>query len=273
MLIDIHTHTPAPTEVMPTPSPADHLQAMSVVDRFVVFPFATRWTPEGVADGYNASGANPNDQVHQFISTCPDRAIGFCTVDPRHPSALDEIDRCVGDLGLKGIKMGPIYQHFSPLDEQPQAVYAKAQELGLPILLHEGTSYTPDCRLIHADVIQWDEVAYRFPELRIVLAHMAHPWQVDCIAVIRKRPHVYADISALHVRPWSAYNCMRLATEWGVLDKLIFGSDYPIFTPAQTMAGLRATNDILEGTALPRVPEEEIEAIIHRDSLQLLGLT
>lgn len=273
MIIDIHTHTPAPTEVMPTPGPEGYMGAMGAVDRAVAFPFATRWTADGVPQGYNAGGANPNDQVRDFVSTCPDKVIGFFAVDPRHPSALDEIDRCVSDLGLAGIKLGPIYQHFHPLDEQPQAVYERAQALGLPIMLHQGTSYTPDSRLRYASVLDWDEVAYRFPELRLILAHMAHPWQVDCIAVIRKRPLVYADISALQVRPWSLYNCMRLATEWGVLDKLLLGSDYPIFTPTETMAGLRAVNDILEGTALPRVPEEAIEAIIHRDSLELLGLT
>jgi hypothetical protein len=43
-------------------------------------------------------------------------------------------------------------------------------------------------------------------------------------------------------------------------------------TPQETIEGTRRVNDILEGTKLPRVPEDEIEAIIHRDSLTLLGL-
>ena len=52
-----------------------------------------------------------------------------------------------------------------------------------------------------------------------------NPWQIDCIAVIRKHPNVWADISAIHYRPWSYYNCLRLATEWSVMHKLLFGSD------------------------------------------------
>jgi hypothetical protein len=57
-----------------------------------------------------------------------------------------------------------------------------------------------------------------------------------------------------------------------VLHKLLLGSDYPIATPAETIAGTLRVNAILEGTQLPRVPEEELDKIIHRDSLTLLGL-
>ena len=66
---------------------------------------------------------------------------------------------------------------------------------------------------------------------------------------------------------------MIKATEWNVLDKLLFASDYPITTPAETLHALRTVNAIVEGTALPRVPADKIEQIIHRDSLTLLGLS
>ena len=117
-----------------------------------------------------------------------------------------------------------------------------------------------------------DEIATRFPELRIVMAHLGHPWQRETIVTIRKHPHVYADVSATFYRPWSFYDGMRLATEWGALDKLLFGSDFPIATPAETIAGLRRVNDPIAGTALPPVPLDAIEALIHRDPLPLLGL-
>jgi hypothetical protein len=117
-----------------------------------------------------------------------------------------------------------------------------------------------------------DEIAIRFPELRVVMAHLGHPWQVDTIAVIRKHPNVYADVSAGFYRPWSFYNALRLATEWGVLQKLLFGTDYPVATAAETIAGLRAVNNFTAGTQLPHVPLDATEAIIRRDALALLGL-
>ena len=122
--------------------------------------------------------------------------------------------------------------------------------------------------------IRWsmDEIAIAFPELRIVMAHLGHPWQADTMTVIRKHPHVYADVSAGFYRPWSFYSAMRLMTEWGVLDKLLFGSDFPVATPSETIDGLRAVNDIPARSGLPRMPEDAIEAIIERDALACLGL-
>jgi hypothetical protein len=83
---------------------------------------------------------------------------------------------------------------------------------------------------------------------------------------------LFADVSALIFRPWSLYESLRLAVEWGVTDKLLFGSDFPLATTAETIDGLRGVNDILVGTSLPRVPEQAIEDIIHADSLAALGI-
>jgi hypothetical protein len=51
------------------------------------------------------------------------------------------------------------------------------------------------------------------------------------------------------------------------------GSDYPFTTVRASIDGPRSLNAMLEGTALPRLDEQAIESLIHRDSLRLLGLT
>ena len=186
--------------------------------------------------------------------------------------ALDELERARTDLGLKGIKLGPNYQVFDPLGDAALRVYELAQRHGLPILFHQGASPVQDAPLRYAHPLLMDEIAIRFPELRVVMAHLGHPWQRETIVTIRKHPHVYADVSALFYRPWSFYEGLRLATEWGALDKLLFGSDFPIATPAETAAGLRRVNDPIEGTKLPPVPLDKIEELIERDPLPLLGL-
>lgn len=58
----------------------------------------------------------------------------------------------------------------------------------------------------------------------------------------------------------------------GCAHKLLLGSDFPVATTAEAIAGLRAVNDLVRGTALPRVPAETVEAIIHADALGALGL-
>ena len=115
-------------------------------------------------------------------------------------------------------------------------------------------------------------MALNFPRLRIILAHLGHPYEGECLVTIRKHEHVYADISALHYRPWQFYNALMLAQEYGVWHKLLFGTDFPFTTVRSTIDGLRSLNGMLEGSRLPRLDEAQIEAMIHRDSLGLLGL-
>lgn len=85
----------------------------------------------------------------------------------------------------------------------------------------------------------FDDVAIRYPELRMVLAHLGHPRYGECLAVIRKHPHVYADISALFYRPWQFYNMLITAQEYRVTHKLLFGTDYPFVGALESIDGLR----------------------------------
>jgi predicted TIM-barrel fold metal-dependent hydrolase len=291
VIVDVHTHAayyrdappaaPAPDDTLMRPDKTvplaatwrDYAAAMEAVDRAIVFNIA--YLPSASdADAINRGrdARTVNDNTAALVRAHPDKLIGFLSVHPDAPDALDEIERATGDLGLRGIKLGPNYQNFDPLGEAAFAVYRRAQEKGLPILLHQGTSPVQFADLDYAHPRHIDRVAMAFPRLKLILAHMAHPWQADCICVIRKHPNVYADISALFYRPWSHYTCMRLATEWNVLHKLLFGSDYPVATPAETMAGLRSVNEPAARAGLPLVPEDQIEAIINRNSLELLGL-
>jgi len=303
MIIDAHTHTPKykstipPDEVLhhtvwrpdrPVKVPVnwdEYMDTRETVDKSIVFGIAelapespSSDEPEGTRAWTTAFGlddetsGNVNDATAEFVEAYPDQLIGFLSIRPQDPGCLEEIERCVSDLNLRGIKLGPNYQNFDPLGDEATRVYALAQELGLPIVFHAGTSPVQLATLDYAHPRHFDQVATVFPDLRMVMAHMGHPWFATTIAVIRKHPNLYADVSALFIRPWSFYNCMRLAEEWGVLDKLLFGSDYPLSTPAETAHGLRNVNRILEGTHLPRVSEEAMEEIIHRDSLGLLGL-
>jgi hypothetical protein len=93
------------------------------------------------------------------------------------------------------------------------------------------------------------------------------------VVTIRKHPNVYADISALHYRPFQLYHSLMLVQEYGVWDKVLFGSDYPFTTVTASIDGLRKLNGMLAGTALPRLDEGAIETLIHRDTLAVLGLS
>lgn len=288
MIVDVHSHTPThradvpdgdrrtysrwrpDRDVVTTNSWADYDEAFASVDVSIVFNIAVQ--DPLAATGIPTDPRRINESTAEFAADAPNRRIGFLSVDPRQRHALAEVERCHLELGLRGIKLGPNYQGFHPCDPAALELYAYAEEHALPILFHQGASPIQDAPLLYAHPILMDEIAARFPELRVVMAHMGHPWQRDTIVTIRKHPNVYADVSALFYRPWSLYETLRLASEWGAMHKLLLGSDFPVATPGETMEGLRAVNRLTEGTALPRIPEQEIEDVIARDALLALGL-
>jgi predicted TIM-barrel fold metal-dependent hydrolase len=288
LIIDVHTHTPSHRESVPPDEAVVNTawRPDRAVAATTTWADYARMADEAAVDvsitcliaadrgstGLYVDVSRINDITAEFVADAPARRIGFSSVHPDAPGALEELERSAGDLGLKGIKLGPNYQNFEPLSDAAMRIYAWAEAHGQPILFHQGTSPIRAAPLRYAHPLVMDEVAIRFPELRIVMAHIGHPWQADTIAVIRKHPHVYADVSANFYRPWSFYAAMRIATEWNVLQKLLLGSDFPIATTAETIAGMRALNDIPRRSGLPGIPEDAIEAIIERDSLALLGL-
>ncbi|HEX3816381.1 MAG TPA: amidohydrolase family protein [Mycobacteriales bacterium] len=288
MIVDVHCHTPTHRDAVPdderlvyeswrtdrpvttTNSWADFDTAMADADVTIVFNIAS---DDPLADtGLPYKPERTNDATAEFVAAAPDRRIGFMSVNPRWPGAMEEFERSL-DLGLVGIKLGPNYQNFDPLGHEAIPFYARAEKLGLPILFHQGTSPIRQAPLRYTHPLLMDEIALRFPELRIVMAHMGHPFVKETVAVIRKHPNVYSDVSSIYLRPWLEYEALITAVEWGSVGKLLLGSDFPIANTGEAIDGLRRVNDILDGTKLPRVPAAAIEQIIQADALSALGLT
>ncbi len=198
--------------------------------------------------------------------------VGFLSLDPTQDGWENELRHGHEELGLCGVKLLPMYAGFRVDEERLEPLWKYAEAKQLPVLLHTGTTFVRQAPL-ECTLPRWIEsVAVRHPDIKIVLAHLSHPYEHECIVTIRKHPNVYADISALHYRPWQLYNSLMLVQEYGVWDKLLFGTDYPFTTVDATIAGLRQLNDMTEGTKLPRLNEQEIEKLIYRDGFKLLGI-
>jgi hypothetical protein len=301
MIIDIHTHTPnfkdpVPPEkevwnskwrpdraVKATTSWQDYFEAQRPAEKSVVFNIA--WHPGQAHDrlaggssvdnswyAHNGLG-NLNDATATFVRAHPDKLIGFMSIHPHDIHCMDEFERCRTDLGMKGVKLGANYQSYDPLEARALAIYEAAQKHGLPIMFHQGTSPVRMAPIRYAHPLVMDEIAMRYPDLKIIMAHLGHPWQVDTCVVVRKHPNVYTDMSANFYRPFSFWEQMVKAIEWNITDKILFGTDYPVTTMQESIDAFRAINNIVEGTHLPRIPGEIIEGIIHRDSLSMLGLS
>ncbi|WP_019547341.1 amidohydrolase family protein [Streptomyces sulphureus] len=214
-----------------------------------------------------------DESVAAYVAEHSDRLIGFMALDPTQPGWQEEMRRGHRDLGLRGIKLMPMYAGFDPGDEELDPLWTYASDHGLPVLMHTGTTFISQAPLEYARPVLADRVARRFPEQRLVLAHLGHPYEGECIAVIRKHSHVYADVSALHYRPYQLWRALMLVQEYGVWDKLLFGSDYPFTTVDDSVAGLRRVARIPSPAGLHGVDTGEVESLIARDALSLLGLS
>jgi predicted TIM-barrel fold metal-dependent hydrolase len=241
--------------------PEKHKNAMAGVDKVIVFGLRAHHSGLWV----------PNEYIAAYAASEPDKVIGFGAIDP----AVDPIEETLEEivsLKLRGVKLGPIYQGISPSDPRMLKVYEFCQAHHLPIMIHQGTTFVRTGPLKYALPILLDEIAIDFPQLKMIIAHLGHPWIAETLVVIRKHPNLYSDISALHYRPWQFYNALIMAKEYGVLEKILFGSDYPFTTPEAQIQGLRNINHVTEGTNLPRLTSEEIERLIYSPTLACLGL-
>ena len=230
--------------------------------RTIVFGGKAKGSGQWVDDRY----------VADYVAAHPDALVGFLSVDPTQPGWEREMRVGREDLGLRGIKLLSMYAGFRPDDARLEPLWEYAATHRLPVLLHTGTTFVSQAPLECTLPRHLDAVAIRHPEVKLILAHLGHPYEGECVAVIRKHPNVYADISALHYRPFQFYHSLMLVQEYGVWDKVLFATDYPFTTVNATLAGLRSMNRVLDGTALPRLDEAKIEAMIARDALSLLGL-
>ena len=168
-------------------------------------------------------------------------------------------------LKLKGLKLGPVYQHFDPQDRKHWPFFKRVQQHGLPIMWHQGTTFPTAAKLKWGLPLQLEDLAMDFPDLKMIVAHLGHPWETDLIVLIRKCPNMYADISAVHYRPWRYWQAMVTAMEYGVEHKILPGSDFPSGTMTNIVAGLRAVNKPVEGTGLPKIPVEVQDMILYEN--------
>jgi predicted TIM-barrel fold metal-dependent hydrolase len=120
------------------------------------------------------------DHIAEVQKADPVRIYGLIFANPRAEGMVEEIERGIVDLGLRGVKMIP--DHWSPCEEVPAPIYEKMQELGKPIQFHSGILYGfGDSSRFCRPVLY--EALINYPGLRFSLAHIGWPWVDECIAV------------------------------------------------------------------------------------------
>jgi hypothetical protein len=258
MIVDCHTHISAAGDNVQL---ANYIVSSEAVDACIV-----------LATTGNSS-RQTNEKLAAYVGKYEEKMAGFAIVEPtRDKVDVKSIASITEKLGLKGVVLYCSTCGFHPAHSRAMRFYESAQELGLPVFFHN--EYVPKRQAIleYTQPMLLDEVARTFPYLKIIIGTMGTPFVEQTLLMLVKHENVYADLTIKPGSIWEVYNTVTAAYERGVMNKLLFGSGFPLSTAGECMETLLGFNRHLAGTNLPIVPRSIIRDVIERDTPGLLGI-
>lgn len=173
-----------------------------------------------------------SDWTARYCAASPARLIAFGSVHPQYVvDAGAEVDR-LATIGIRALKVHPPHQLFSPNAYREgltplAAVYERAQAIGLPVMIHTGTSIFPGARNKYAQPLLADDISVDYPDLVVILAHGGRPlWMNEAFFLVRRHKNMYMDISSIPPQKLLLEYFPRLEE---IADKVLFGTDWPGF--------------------------------------------
>ncbi|MGX1884849.1 amidohydrolase family protein [Streptomyces sp. NPDC055287] len=178
-----------------------------------------------------------NDEVAGFVAQSGGRLRGVAGADLHRPmEAVRELRRAVQELDFVGLRIVPWLWGLPPTDRLYYPLYAACAELGVPFCTQVGHTGPLRPSETGRPIPYIDQVALDFPELTIVCGHIGYPWTTEMIAVADKHASVYIDTSAYTARRYPAELVEYLRGRGR--RKVLFGTNYPMITPAQALEHL-----------------------------------
>ena len=231
------------------------------IDRAVAFaPFEER-TPPSIGD--------PNEWLIRNLPSYPE-IVGFACINPLSRNSVEKLEKAWSQ-GLLGVKLHPPIQRFRINDSKAYSFYSKAQELGVILDFHTGVH---GWRLMEYRPLLLDDVAYAFPDLKIIIEHVGGRGLYDeALALLLNKRNVYAGISScLNEETHKAWyigteGVEELADLIGE-DRLIYGTDFPCICSCGDQYGPNRRHlNILRDLELE---EEVYEVIIYKNAERVL---
>jgi predicted TIM-barrel fold metal-dependent hydrolase len=216
------------------------------------------------------------DYVHEMVSQYPDRLIGFYTANPTGGVAeVRRIEHAVKDLGLRGVKMLPSYNFIKLNDRRIWPIYEIAEELQLPVVIHTGWSSLPKGKMLEFDhPLFLEDVALDFPNLKIIAAHTGFQWVEETMFWMAKTPNIYSDFAywAETTPVWRIAQVFSFAKMLGVMDRFLWGSDYPFVDFATGLEVFERAKAYSERHELePLVTNDDVAGFFGNNAARLFG--
>lgn len=232
------------------------------------------------------------ERVREAITDFPDFFIGFASVEPLdaanrlHHEKLAYLDDALGKQGLRGVLFTPPYGQYYSNDKTIYPFYEVAQSHGAVVQYHHSAQMGPPvlCPTKYANPFLLNDVTVDFPELKIVVEHIGYPWSEHLFIMMANHPHMYTDLAMMYDRPYKTAWSMVLAKEYGVIDRVMYGSDFvarnydfigskPAEDFKRWMEFVRTgINEICSESGWPTLSPEEIDGILGGNAARLYGI-
>jgi uncharacterized protein len=186
-----------------------------------------------------AFGDVPNEDVARMAREAGGKIVGFAAVKEGDPSAPDELEFGVRELGLAGLALDPGFADMPRYADDPalQPLYERCLRLQVPAMITISGNAGPD--ITYGDPVRIDRVAASYPELQIIVAHGGWPWIPAMLGVAFRRPNVWISPDMYVVNMPGARDFVDAANGF-LRDRLLFGSSYPFLPFAGALEGYRA---------------------------------
>lgn len=229
-----------------------NLCSCAEVDRLFLLPLDLTTTEGGCV--------GTNEEVAKLAEGYPDWFYGFASVDPHREDALEVLEKAFSEQKLSGLKLHPSKQRFYPDDENMDPIYEMCVKYNKPILFHAGVSMEPGTLTKYANPLRFEETAYRFPKLRICLAHFGWPWVKETCMLMLKYRNIYTDTAMLYFDNPKEFYAQSLGVDIGpcwidrsLRHQVMFGSDEPRLEMLRMIRAIRemdmreSTKDLILG--------------------------
>ena len=259
MVVDCHTHM---SYLGGGVDVSDYLFASETANKCIVL---------AAADG---PSEEINGRLSEYVCKHSEKMTGFALVDPvRDDISFKALAVLRDKRELKGVVLHCSNCGFHPAHSMAMQFYEVAQELRMPVFFHNGdTPLKSEGVLDFAQPYLIDEVARTFGDLKIVVGTMGAPFVEQTLSLVAKHKNVYGDLAINPANLWQVYNVVVSAYEFGVMEKLLFGSGWPFGDVSKCVEALLGFNRLLGDAELPPVPRNLIKNIIDRDTLAILGI-
>lgn len=163
--------------------------------------------------------------------------IGSISPLSKNKPSLKQVEDWLKNNQIYGLKFYPGYEPFYPFDDSLKPFLKLLIKYNRPVIFHSGDTFNlaTGAKLKYAHSLHIDDLAVDMPDLKIIIAHMGYPWVIDTAEVCFKNKNVFTDCSGLVYDKFGNQDIelvKRILNDFkmfaGGLDKLIFGTDWPI---------------------------------------------